>query len=278
VVFLAMLLTRRIVADDTVVKVIPLQSRAAADLVAVLAPMAGPDGSVTALDTRLVVKATPAALARIEEALRALDTPARSLLITVSMGRSAVASGRGAAVGGQVGGGGTTVTVSPSAQGGGTTVTTRTNRTVVTGAFGSQSASEAGDDTQQIRVLDGYPAFISRGRSVPINTVGVVPTPSGPALASGTTFAESGSGFYVRPRLAGDLVTLELWIENTRGDDRGTVAGSRAQTTVSSRLGDWVEVGEALREAQSRAKALLGGYQADASVESNIRVRVEEVR
>jgi hypothetical protein len=100
-------------ADETVLKVIPLKNRPAADLVPVLAPIAGPEGSVTALETRLVVRATPQALARIEALLRTLDTPLRSLVISVSQGVATTSAGQSAGVGGGVSTGSTTVVVPP---------------------------------------------------------------------------------------------------------------------------------------------------------------------
>jgi hypothetical protein len=107
--------------------------------------------------------------------------------------------------------------------------------------------------------------------------VGVVPTPSGPAVATGTAFAESGVGFYVLPRLAGDGVVLELWAENTQGGPGGVVEGQRLRTTVSGRRGEWIEVGGALREAYARAKSVAGSARSSAFEEHGVRVRVDEV-
>ncbi len=274
---LLLLSTAVVRADSTVLKVIPLKHRPAADLVPVLAPLAGPEGSVTSLDTRLVVKATPQALAEIEKALVALDTPLRSLLILVSQGVASTSQAQAGGVGGTVSGGGTTVTVSPPAAGGTTTVETRSGRTVVRGALGAESSSSTDDVTQQIRTLEGHPALIRVGRSQPFNTVGVVPAPGGSAVVAGTAFAESGTGFHVRPRLAGDLVTLELWAENTRGEGP-VVVGQDLRTTVTGRLGQWIEVGSALRQAETRAREILGASYRAVSEERSVRLRVDEAR
>jgi type II secretory pathway component GspD/PulD (secretin) len=266
-------------ADDTVLKVIPLKNRPASDLLPALAPLVGPDGSVTALDTRLVVKATPQALARIEALLPSLDTPFRSLIISVSQGIATSASGQTAGAGGAVstGGGGTTVVVSPPRTGGTTTVETRTNRTVVTGSLGAGSASSTDDVTQQIRTLEGHAALIRVGRSEPFTSVGVVGTPSGPVVSGGTTYAESGTGFHVLPRVAGDVVTLELWAENTKGEGP-IVVGQDLRTTVSGPLGQWIEVGSALRQAEVRAREVLGASFRSVSEQRSVRVRVDEAR
>jgi type II secretory pathway component GspD/PulD (secretin) len=264
--------------DDTVLKVIPLRHRPAADLVLVLRPLVGPEGSVDALDTRIIVRATPLALSRVQQAIAELDRPLRSLLVTVSQGQRRTTDREAFGAGGAVSSGGTTVVVSPPASGGTTTVETRTSRTVVQGAYGGQSVAQDGEALQQIRTLEGAAARIHVGRSEPVTTVGVVPTPAGPALTSGTAYAESGTGFYVRPLLAGDTVTLELWAESTEGTRGGTVEGQRLHTQVAGRLGEWIEVGSALREAFTRARSLTGVARQTTVEERNVRVRVEEVR
>lgn len=254
---------RTAAADDgTLLKVIPLKHRQAADLVAVLQALAGPGGTVAAIDSRLVVRATPQGHARIEEALRALDTPLRSLIITVSQARSRTARQETNAV---------------SASGG--TVTSHTTRTVVTGAFGASGGEESDADVQRVTVLEGYPALIRVGRSEPVSTIGLLPTPRGPGvIVPGTAYAETGTGFYVLARLDAHRVTLELWAESTESTGGGAVAGQSLRTTVGGSLGEWMEVGTAVREAEVRARALLGGAQRGSVEERNVRVRVDEAR
>lgn len=264
-------------ADDTVVKVITLKHRLAADLVAVLTPVAGPEGSVSAHDDRLVVRATPQNLARIESALLGLDTPLRSLVISVGQGLTRSSTRESAGVGGAAAGGGATVVVSPPGPGGTTTVETRTSRTVVQGAFGGQSGASSEEVLQQVRTVEGYAALIHVGRSEPVPVAGVVPTPGGPAPSASTVFAESGTGFLVLPRLGGNFVTLDLWAENTRGKGP-VVEGQDLRATVSGRLGEWIEVGGALRQAEARAREVLGASSATISEERSVRVRVDEIR
>jgi type II secretory pathway component GspD/PulD (secretin) len=263
--------------DETVLKVIPLRNRPASDLLPALAPLVGPDGTVTGLDTRLVVRATPQALARIEALVRTLDTPLRSLVISVSQGVAATASGQAAGAGGSVSTGGTTVVVPPPRTSGTTTVETRTNRTVVTGSLGAGSSSSTDDVTQQIRTLEGHAALIRVGRSEPFTSVGVVGTPSGPVVSGGTTYAEAGTGFHVVPRVAGEVVTLELWAENTKSEGP-ILSGQDLRTTISGPLGQWIEVGSALRQAEVRAREVLGLAVGSLSEQRSVRVRVDEVR
>jgi type II secretory pathway component GspD/PulD (secretin) len=84
------------------------------------------------------------------------------------------------------------------------------------------SAAERVD--QRVQVLEGGRAFISTGRSTPVY--------------DGSGFRETSSGFEAIPRLAGGGVLVEI---AQRSD-----AFARQQalsTTVSGRLGEWLEIG-----------------------------------
>jgi type II secretory pathway component GspD/PulD (secretin) len=253
-------------ASDTVVEVFPLRNRPAQDLLPAVRAVVGNEGVVEALDTRLVVRATPAALARIRAALPALDVAPRTLSVTVSQRRDAETSARAGSARIETG-------RAPSAGGTGETRT----RTVVTGAFSASSSSAEGEDVQQMRVLEGHPAFIRVGRAVPVAVTGVVETPGGPVPATGTAFAESGTGFYVLARGAGDGVVLELWTEATTGDDRGRVEGQKAHATVDAPLGEWIEVGSVLHESVLRRGVPWRAQDVELE-ERRVRVRVDWVR
>lgn len=215
-------------ADDTVVEVLTVRNRPASDLVAVLEPLAGRDGSVAAMENRLVVRATPGALRRIKEVLGSLDVAPRSLWVTVRQNSVGAAETRTGAITAGVPAGGTTVQVRPD----GTTVTTtERSRTRVTGAFGAASASETGADVQRLQCLEGRPAFIRVGRALPV-----------PQAVGGTTYAEADTGFWVLPRLAGDVVTLELSVAKDAFEASGAVGVRQTQTTVTGRLGEWLAV------------------------------------
>jgi hypothetical protein len=71
---------------------------------------------------------------------------------------------------------------------------------------------------QQLTLLEGGRGFIATGRSDPLR--------------------ERASGFEVVPRVSGDTVTLDIAQQRESGDQF-----QRLSTTVSARLGEWVEVG-----------------------------------
>lgn len=247
-------------ADDTVVEVIPLKNRSAEDVVPALQALAGPDGVVTAMGTRLVVRASPAALAQIKRVIEELDTPPRSLWITVEQSMDRAASARGAEVEVRHG----------------TSVERRTSRTVVTGSFATGRSEESGADVQRLRVLEGSRAFIRTGRAVPVAQAQVVPFDGSVAVVQGTAYQEADSGFYVVPRVSGDHVTLEISTRGDRLDEDGAIDVQRIETTVSGRLGEWMSLGGVGRRQDGRDSGILAGSGQQATESRTLRLKVEE--
>ena len=92
------------------------------------------------------------------------------------------------------------------------------------------------------------------------------------------------SGFYVLPRLAGDRVTLEI---NPQRDTParpeqnlppGSVNVQQASTTVSGRLGEWIEVGGVVQGVASQQTTILGSTRELSSDNRRILLKVEELR
>lgn len=251
-------------AQDTA-EVIPLRHRPAADLVPVLQSMLGSDGVVASLDSRLVVRATPEAMARVKALVRDLDVPLRSLWITVRQ----TGQHRESSVHGGVtvqGGSGTRV----GTDGHGTTTTTR--RTVATGALSAGRASGDDETLQRLRAVEGQPAFISVGRALAVPQA--VLTPGG--VAAGAAYVEAATGFWVLPRLSGDLVSLEL----AATQDAFTPAGLERRgvdSTLSGRLGDWLQVGSHALQSREQQAAILAGGRASLDESWSVSLRIEAV-
>ena len=240
---------------------ITVRNRPAEDLVAAVKPLVGVEGSVTAFGDKLIVKAGPQALREVRVLVGQLDVAPRSLWITVRQSREAESEGKSAGVSGVVATNPGTV----QTRDGGRTVT-RTTRTQVTGAFAQGSASEAGQDLQQLRALDGRPAFISAGRAVPAATI------------AGSTYVEADSGFSVTPRVSGNLVTLEILTAGERVDAAGRIDRQQILATVSGRLGEWISLGSIERTETSAEKSVLARSDSRLALIRSVSLKVEEVR
>jgi type II secretory pathway component GspD/PulD (secretin) len=112
---------------------------------------------------------------------------------------------------------------------------------------------------QRVQVLEGARAFISTGRSAPIYD------------AAG--FHETSSGFEAVPRLAGDGVLVEI------AQRRDTPARQQAlSTTVSGRLGQWLDIGGAVEAASRDESALLSARASASARTGRIWLRVDELK
>ena len=88
-----------------------------------------------------------------------------------------------------------------------------------------QSARSARDEQaeQRLQVLEGGQAYISTGEA--------------------RIYGQAGTGFAVMPRVSGSSVTLDIAAQQEAFTRGGAVQGERAVSTVSGRLGDWIELG-----------------------------------
>jgi len=95
-----------------------------------------------------------------------------------------------------------------------------------------------------------------------------------------TQFRDAATGFYVLPRVAGDRVTLDIspQRETLSKQPRGGVNVQSMVTTVSGRLGEWMEIGGIGQDASEQQSVLLGRTTAAAGSSGRVLVRVEEVR
>jgi type II secretory pathway component GspD/PulD (secretin) len=226
--------------------IIELRHRRAEDVIPVVQPLVEPGGVVSGIDSKLLVRTSPANLAEIRAAVEAIDRPQRQLLITVGQGTvtdSDSARARGTAT---IGSGDVQIGVNrpPSAQSG------------VQGSVrgGSQQASLR--NVSSIRTLEGSETWIAVGQSVPFTTTTVTPGWNGTVQRS-TTFRDVSSGFFATARVNGDHVTLEISPRQQQfrpSGTGGTVQTQGASSVVSGRLGEWMQIG-AVRQASSGSEA-----------------------
>lgn len=73
-------------------------------------------------------------------------------------------------------------------------------------------------------------------------------------------YSDVTTGFYVRPRVSGDRVTLEIGPQRDllSRQSPGSVDVQSMATTVSGRLGEWMDVGEIGQDSCGQQAVLLG--------------------
>jgi type II secretory pathway component GspD/PulD (secretin) len=280
-----LLVSTLLMAQASVVEVIPLRYRTAQEVIPIIQPLLPREGSVSGLQGQLILRTTPANLEEIRRVLASIDSAPRQLQISVRQDADMEQSRSAAEISGSVGGENARVTIPPTSRDprGGTAVI-RSGDDQIRGQVIESNRSESERNVQTVRVMEGREAFLRVGQSVPVRGQQVRRTVVNgqvvEQVVSGTEFRDVTTGFYVLPRVAGDRVTLDIspQRESLSQQVRGGVNVQSMVTTVSGRLGEWMEIG-GIGQDTSGQQAVLLGRSSNASRDSRrVLVKVDEVR
>ena len=267
-------------------EVIPLKYRTAEQVMPVLKPLLDKNGSMSGMRNQLIIRTSPANLADLKQALAALDTMPRRLMITVRQDADFDRDRTTAEVSGRVSSGNVTVVVPGGSSSG--NVEARRGDDVIRGRIESTRSVDSDRNTQTLQVLEGNSAFIRIGQSVPLPQRQVTRTVVNGRIVERvvdtTDYRDVTTGFYALPRLAGDRVTLEIspqrdtLVSPDQNLPRGSVNVQRAATTVSGRLGEWMEVGGMVQSMSTQQSVTLGRTAASSTDNRRILLKVDEIR
>lgn len=266
-VLLLLLLFSGQAAADYPLEIIRLQSRPVPEVIPLLKPFIEPGGSIAGMNDQLIVRTSPANLVEIKRILQRIDRPPRRLKISVRQSAGLDATDRAveADVNTMVGKQGRLM-VGPS-RGDGLQLRMKKART----------RSQL-DTTHSVQVLEGYPAFITTGESVPIHDQTTLITRHGLHQQTTTRYRDLVGGFYVVPRLNGTLVSLEIAPQLDRpGNIQGHYDIQRAHTVVSGKLGEWISVGGVSRGTLKHGEQLLKDSRTTSQDERLLELLVEEI-
>jgi type II secretory pathway component GspD/PulD (secretin) len=255
-------------ADE--VEVIQLRYRTAEQVIPTLRPLVEPGGAISGMQSTVVIRASRANIAQLRQVLDTLDRTPRRLLISVRQDSGGSFERRGAAVSGTVASGDVRVGVNePPRRESGATVS----------AYESSGARDASIATQ-VQALEGSPAFIAVGQSVPVQSTVVTPTPGGQIVQRTTGFQNTGSGVYVTPRVSGDRVFLDIAQQSATPGRQGPGAANYQQisTTASGRLGEWFPLGGIDQSATRSQSGILYGNSGVRMASSSVWVKVDEIK
>ena len=272
------------VPQNMVVEVIQLRYRTSQELVPILQPMLAPGGGISGLPGQLVVRTTPANLEEIRRILASVDTAPRQLTITVRQDADISSERSGTSVSGSVGGNGARVTVPPASRDprGGNVVLGKGDNVARVHVIEGRS-NENNSNTQSIRVMEGREAYISIGQSIPVRgrqiQRRVVNGQVVEQVVDSTQYRDVSTGFYVLPRVSGDRVTLDIspQRESLSRQVSGGVSVQSVVTTVTGRIGDWIELGGISQDSSGQQTVLFGTAAGSVRDMRRVQVRVEDV-
>jgi len=234
-------------------KVIPLEHRSAEAVIPLIKPFVTRDGGrVTGSGDRLIVQEPAADLPQLEALVRRIDTPLKRLLITVTQdvpppGPPGDGDGDGDSAGGPARGPRTRVYTSDI---GGRLSTPAPGMGRDGGRVYGTLSLDNDHPPQALRVLeDRWASFESTVR-VPVlgQFLGVV---GGSANTLNTIkYKALTTGFAVRARVHDQSVVLDIAPRSAERARRGggAIKEQAIQTTVSGKLGQWIDIGGAVSE------------------------------
>lgn len=254
-------------ADE--VEVIQLRHRMADQLIPTLQPLLEPGGALTGMQSSLIIRSTRENIEQIRRVAQSLDTVQRRLMISVKQGLSGSVDRSGVSVSGRVDAGDASVGVGPSTREG---VRARIvdSRSVLDDAFDSQ-----------VQAVDGMPAYIATGTSVPVPETNVTRMYNGRVIRDTTTeYRDITSGFYVVPRVIGNRVTLDISPQRDVPGPYGLGSANiqHLNTTASGRLGEWIELGGIAHYSGSQSRGTLSSRSSGEQSTRSIWVKVEELQ
>uniref|UniRef100_A0A8W7Q3P8 Uncharacterized protein n=1 Tax=Anopheles coluzzii TaxID=1518534 RepID=A0A8W7Q3P8_ANOCL len=173
-------------------QLVELNWRAPSELQAALQPQLRPDERLSAMDNQLIIDASPAREAQLAALARQLDVRPVSLRLEVSQSGSRVQNQSGVQVQGNISIG----RIMPGQAG--------SNLTLSAQQDGRAQYSQV---LQNLTLLEGRSGFIQLGQSRPLPWL--MQTPQG-SLVRGSSMQDAITGFYARPRLNGQRVSIEL--------------------------------------------------------------------
>ena len=234
--FAALLGSAGTVFADYPIEVIELKSRSYEEILPLVQPFVGSDGTVTGMGNSLVIKAAPERVREIKRLLANFDRPPKRLRIIVGDGEDRARSSSGYRASADINTGNGQVSINSPGY-------------PVDGSRGEIRLHDRHSTTTQssqqfVQAMEGQPAYISSGLRVPLQTTERYYGGGSPYQRSSTQLHDVTRGFYVVTRVSGDSVTLEIAQHNDQPGRRyGVIDTQRVDSVVHGRLGEWIDLG-----------------------------------
>ncbi|MBX6392986.1 MAG: hypothetical protein IRY96_05900 [Burkholderiales bacterium] len=262
---LALLLVAALARADEV-ETVQLRHRTAAQLIPVLQPMLEPGGALSGIQSTLIIRSSRDNIEDLKRIIATLDTAPRRLLISVRQDASFSGTRSDIGVSGTFGG---DVRVGVN----------EAPRRETGASVRVLDSVRAGDErnVSQVQAVEGSPAYIAVGQSIPVPVEQVRHTPYGREVVRSVEYRDVNTGFYVVPHLSGEHVVLEIEPQRERPGayGPGSTDVQRIATTVSARLGEWIELGGFADRSVHESNRILSSRSSGARGGRSVWVKVE---
>ncbi|MEK7261306.1 MAG: secretin N-terminal domain-containing protein [Pseudomonadota bacterium] len=264
-------------ADE--IHVIALKHRTAQELIPVIRPLLGPTDAVSAMDYRLLVRASPKRLAEVERVVQQLDIARRNLTLSVRQGSQAENRGTSQGLSGEVDVGRDARVTLPrsTSDDRGAVIEHQSGDARLRYQTRTERGSASDERTQTLRVQDGKPAYIRLGQSVPHVKRIIALSGRQLAVAQGVEYQNVVTGFEVLPRIQGERVQLDITprLSSLADPASGLANFQELRTTVTVRLGKWIDLGAIEGAGENIRRAIVESATAGSAEQRTVWIKVE---
>ena len=229
-----------------------------------LIPQLSAGSSANAFQNQLILNVTDSEYRNVLTLLDQLDVAARSLLISVRNAGSANSNTSDYGIDGRIGNGNIQVQT-------GQRIDSFRNdqrndqHTEIRAINNNQYSNRNG--SQQVRAIEGMPAFIAAGSTVPVTTRSSV-------YGSTRELVPVETGFYATARVIGNDVIIDVDQRDDRVQGR-QINTQGVQTQVRGRVGEWIPLG-AIAGSQTRSdRGLTGAGNSSQTSTTDIAIKVD---
>jgi hypothetical protein len=247
-------------------KIIDLQHHFAEDILPIIQPLVGSDGTATGMQNHLIIRASPEKMIEIEQIISTLDVERQNLRITVSHQNNLQTNNDNVAVSGRKRIGNVTI---------GTNKYPRNAADGVQLDIENNQSSIRSNGNQFINVMDGERAFIRVGQSVPYTQEWVTLTQRYTSIQRTTEFVDISTGFSVRPRSIGNQVELEITPRIAQLNQNKYIDFEELSTIVRVNRGEWLDLGGTMQQKDEVSRAILSRQNGQQSQSNALSIRVE---
>jgi len=225
--------------------VIELQNQVPETIIPTIKPLLSDGDGISGFNNELVITTDTQRITTIRELVKQLDKPLRNLLISVKNNNSGSSQDSNNGLSGGIRQGKFSVNTGEPIPEQTDGMTIRSNGLAYSTSSTQRTFSTQAE--QQIRAVEGSPAFIYTGESRQFPNQ----NSSGQNQYGDVTSSEvdANKGFYVTARMTGDHVLLDISVSNDGFDKssdhsgQSTINTQHLTTTVSGRMGEWISLG-----------------------------------
>ncbi len=280
-ILIIFLIAGNVFAEAMVLEIIPLKNRLVGDVIPIVRPLVTEGGTVTGMNNQLIVKTTYANLEEIKSILKNIDTAPRKLMISVKQDIDGNINLDKSGISGSHTEGDVSVSAGKSRHKDGLVISKRDSDGNEI-SFRNLSTRSRIEDKNVFRIetLEGSPAHINIGQSVPVGRQTSYLTPGGGIVVQDSVeYHDVTSGFYVLPRLQGNKVTLLVapHLSKIHPDQGAVFDVQNVETTVSGKLGKWIPIGGVTQHFNDESSRNLVSTRRRGQEQRTILIKVEEL-